>query len=414
LNFNLQVDCWCLENTNLPKLNESLLLFTENLAQSGQRTARELLGCRGWTACHGADVWFNTAPQDGNPLWATWFFGGVWLMQQLFDHYEYDPDPEYLKRIYPLMKGAAEFSLDILIKDPVTGYMVSCPSTSPENTFYDRDRNVCAVSMGAAGETQMIRKLFRDFLKMSETLGTDAELVEEVKKALSQLPPHRIGKNGQLQEWLEDFDEPEPTHRLFVHWYAAYPDDDITIRTTPELIEALRVSMDRRTDMMYRGLFGGWKINLRARLEEAEKAYALLHTMLTDVSVHPYAEDSRITPSMEGNQGVPGITAGIAEMLMQSYSGEILLLPALPVQWKTGAVKGLRARGGYDVDMAWEESKLSKAIIKAHYDRTCRLRTKTPVKVFAGNREVPCKLLDGNCVEFEAKSNETYRIEPIK
>jgi alpha-L-fucosidase 2 len=170
--------------------------------------------------------------------------------------------------------------------------------------------------------------------------------------------------------------------------------------------------MDRRTDMMYRGLFGGWKINLRARLEEPEKAYALLHTMLTDVSVHPYDEDSRITPSMEGNQGVPGITAGIAEMLMQSHGGEISLLPALPVQWKTGAVEGLRARGGYDIDLAWQDGILSKAAVRAHYDRTCRLRTKTPVKVFTGNREVPGRLPDGNLVEFDVRQGEEYIIVP--
>ena len=413
LNFNLQVDFFGIENTHLPTLNESLLLFVENLAQAGQRTAKDLFGCRGWCACHGTDVWFNTAPTDGNPQHATWPMGGVWLMQQLYEHYLYNPDTAYLKRIYPLLKGAAEFCLDFLVKDPITGYMVTCPSTSPENTFYDRDGNVCAVSMGASGETQMVRRLFRDFLKASEMLETDRELAEEVRKTLPQLPPHQTGKHGQLQEWLEDFDEPEPTHRLFVHWFAAYPDDDITIRKTPELADALRVSMERRTDMMYRGNFGGWKINLRARLEEPDKAYALLHTMLTDVSVHPYSEDSQITPSMEGNQGVQGITAGIAEMLMQSHSGEISLLPALPVQWKTGAVGGLRARGGYEIDMAWDDGTLSKALLRANYGQTCRLRTKIPVRVLEGNKEIICTSSEKNLIEFDVQQGKKYWIVPV-
>jgi alpha-L-fucosidase 2 len=414
LNFNLQVDFYCIENTHLPVLNESLILFVENLAQAGARTAKDLFGCRGWCACHGTDVWFNTAPTDGNPQHATWPMGGVWLMQQLYEHYLFNPDTEYLKRIYPLLKGATEFCLDFLVKDPVTGYMVTCPSTSPENSFlYDQGRKA-AVSFASASDIQLVKRLFRDMMEASEALGIDRDFRNQLSQTFQQLPPHQIGKHGQLQEWFYDFEETDPTHRHVMHLYGLYPDNDLTPQKSPELTAAVKKVLERRGDFQYMGLFGGWKINMYARLGEPEKAYGILHKMLTEVSVHPYPEDSRVTPSMEGNQGVPGITAGIAEMLMQSHNEEISLLPALPEQWKTGAVAGLRARGGYDVDLAWKDGKLSKATLRAHYNRTCRLRTQTPVKVFAGNREVAGKSLDGNLVEFEAKSGETYRIEPLK
>ncbi|MDR0609937.1 MAG: NPCBM/NEW2 domain-containing protein, partial [Planctomycetaceae bacterium] len=187
--------------------------------------------------------------------------------------------------------------------------------------------------------------------------------------------------------------------------------NDLTPQKSPKLTAAVKKVLERRGDFKYMGMFGGWKINMYARLEEPEKAYGILHKMLTEVSVHPYSEDSRVTPSMEGNQGVPGITAGIAEMLMQSHNEEIVLLPALPEQWKTGAVEGLRARGGYDIDIAWKDGKLSKVLLKANYDKTCRLRTKTSVKVLDGNKEIPCNRLDENIVEFETKAGKIYRIE---
>jgi alpha-L-fucosidase 2 len=335
---------------------------------------------------------------------------GTWLMQQLYEHYLYDPNPEYLQRIYPLLKGATEFILDFLVKDPVTGYTVTCPSSSPENEFIDDNGKVAAISFGSASDIQLVRNLLRNFVAASETLNTDAGMRKQSSTVLEQLPPHQTGSFGQLQEWFYDFKEAEVTHRHTMHLFAVYPDDDITVRKTPELAEAVRVTLKRRGDE-HRGWSGAWKIGLYARLEEPEKAYDILHKMLTDVSIHPAKEDSQITPSFEGNQGIQGVTAGMAEMLLQSHSSEISLLPALPAEWKNGVVEGFRARGGFDIDMAWSNGALTKAVIKANYDKPCRIRTKTPVKVFSKDKPVEIAVLDENLIEFDAKAGEKYVIK---
>jgi alpha-L-fucosidase 2 len=411
LNFNLQECFWPVENTHLPQLNESLVLYTENLAASGERTAREMFGCRGWCACHGSDIWFHSAPTDIETYYGMWMFGGVWLMQQLYDHYEYDPDPAYLRRIYPMLKGAAEFCVDYLVKDPVTGYLVTCPSTSPENSFIDGKGHHLGVSFASASDIQLIKHLFRNTIEATKILDTDAELRAKMEQQMKEMPPHQIGKYGQLQEWFEDFEEAEPTHRHVIHLYGLYPDDDLTPqKASPELVAAAKKVLERRGDFQYLGQFGSWKSNMYARLYEPEKAYKIMKTMLTSVSVHPQPEDSQISPSMEGNAGMKGLAAAVAEMLMQSHSGELSLLPALPRAWQNGAVKGLRARGGFDVDIEWKDGALLKAAVKANDDRTCRLRTKTPVSITAKGKEVKTSSAEENLLEFSVKAGEVYLI----
>ncbi len=415
-NINIQECYWPVESTALPDVNESLVLFVENLAEAGARTARELYGCGGWCAHHGTDVWFNTAPTDGNPLHATWPMAGVWLMQQLYDHYLYDPDDiEYLRRIYPLMKGAAQFCIDFMVEEPVTGnnYIVTCPATSPENYFFDEDGNRCAVSFGSSADNQMIRRLFRDCVEAFTILGTDDDMIRRMNKIIPRIPPHQTGAHGQLQEWIYDFAEVEPTHRHLSHLYAVYPDCDITLHGTPELIDAVRVTLDRRGGDINRGWSGAWKINIHARLEESDKAYDILRLMMTDVSLHPRREDSDITPSFEGNQAIQGVTAGMTEMLMQSHGGEISLLPALPRQWSDGTIAGLRARGGFGIDMEWNDGKLDKAVIRSNSGKPCRLRTATPVKVTPVRGGAEFVSTEGEVLEFATTAGETYIVESI-
>jgi alpha-L-fucosidase 2 len=412
LNINIQTNYWPVEPTNMPKINESLVLFIEQLAQAGARTAKELFGCRGWCSNLGTDVWFNTAPTDGDPVWACFPVSGLWLMQQLYDHYLYDPDPEYLKRIYPLMKGAVEFCQDFLVKDTVSGYMLTCPSTSPENWFYDDAGNRVGVSYGSSIDNQIVRRMLRDFIAAAETLNTDKELKDWSAATLTQLPPHQIGQFGQLQEWFFDFKEAEVTHRHLCPLWAAHPDDDITIRKTPELAEAVKVVLKRRGEKDNRGMFAAWRINQYARLEDPEEAYRILRKIQTDIGIHPEEEDSKVTPSFEGSQGIQAITSGIAEMLLQSHSGEVSLLPALPKQWSNGAVSGFRARGGFDIDMAWRDGALDKAVIKSNHNKLCRLRTKTPVKVHSSGKEIEVKTIESNLVEFETTKGVSYTILP--
>jgi alpha-L-fucosidase 2 len=372
LNINLQECYWPAENTHLPQTNEALLGFVENLAQSGARTARELYGCRGWVAHHGTDIWMNAAPTDstGPGIWPT---GGAWLLNELWNHYEFQPDRKYLERLYLLLKGSSQFFLDFLIEEPEHHWLVTAPSVSPENSFYTPDGQKTQVCMGPTLDDQMLRDLFDHTTEASRALGVDAAFRSQVEAARTRLPPTRIGKYGQIQEWLEDFKEVEVTHRHNSPLYGFYPSHQITEEKDPELVQAVRVTLERRTDLNL-GWSGAWKINLYARLGDGDHAHAILSKMLTMVSLHPSPMASDRVPSFEGNQGIQGVTAGIAEMLLQSHEGTVHLLPALPKAWPTGQVSGLRARGGFVVDESWQNGVLKVARIQSQLGGPCVLR----------------------------------------
>jgi alpha-L-fucosidase 2 len=404
LNINIQECYWPVENTSLPELNESLLLFVQYLSESGRRTARELYGCRGWCAHHGTDVWMNTTPTDSARFGMTPNMG-AWLCLQLWQHYLFEPDTHYLRRIYPLLKGAAEFGLDISIEEPKHKWLVTCPSASPENEFRGPDGQTSTVSMGSTMDNQLLRDLFGDCIEASRTLGVDETWRAELEKAVQRLPPEQIGKHGQLQEWLYDFDEPEPTHRHLSHLIGFYPSCQITRRGTPELAGAVRKVLERRGDSGP-GWSKAWKINLWARLGEGDHAARLLEQLIKQTS-HEADESDRV-PSMEGNQGIQGITAGIAEMLMQSHASEIELLPALPKTWSSGSVQGLRARGGFRVDMAWDQNNVKQASITSKIGGPCRIRCSTPLTVEADGKPIPTTVIEPQVFSFDTQPGKTY------
>jgi len=409
LNINIQECYWPAESCNLPETNEALLLFTECLSEAGRRTAKELYGCKGWVSHHGTDAWMNCAPTDGS--WGVWPMSGPWLLQQLWEHYLFDPDADYLKRIYPLMKGSAEFYLDYLIEEPERGWLVTCPSSSPENGFVPPGLEMISVTMAPTMDNQLLRDLFANCAEAAEILGVDADLRQRWMQTRRRLPPDQIGRWGQLQEWLCDWDNPKDTHRHLSHLYGLYPGAQITPRSTPELAAAVRTSLEARGDEAL-GWSGAWKINLWARFQEGDRAYGILRRMLTSTSLHPQPDDSDRAPSFEGNQAIQGVTAGVAEMLLQSHEGEIHLLPALPGAWPDGWVKGLRARGGFEIDMVWGEGRLQEALIRSKRPGVCRVRYATPLALDPTQPETRLRRPEATVIEFETRAGEQRRLRP--
>jgi alpha-L-fucosidase 2 len=367
ININTEMNYWPAEPTNLGECVEPLAAMVMDLTETGARTAKVCYGAGGWVTHHNTDLWRATAPIDG-PQWGMWPMGGAWLCQHLWDHYDYSRDKEYLSKVYPAMKGAAQFFFDTLVEEPKHKWLVTCPSLSPENS-HPFGTSICA---GPTIDMQILRDLFTNCIRAAEILVVDEDFRKQAAATRARLAPNQIGAAGQLQEWLEDWDmqAPEIHHRHVSHLYGLYPSDQIHVRTTPDLAAAARKSLEIRGDEAT-GWGIGWRLNLWARLHDGEHAYKILTMLLRSERTYPNMFDAHPPFQIDGNFGG---TSGIGEMLLQSCAGEIELLPALPKSWPNGSVKGLRARGGFDLDIQWKESKLINVTVRSLAGGSCRLR----------------------------------------
>ncbi len=403
VNINTEMNYWPAENTNLSEMHEPLFDMIQDLSVTGQESAKEMYHARGWNMHHNTDLWRITGIVDGG-FYGMWPMGGAWLTQHIWNHYLYTGDLEFLKKNYEALKGCALFYLDTLQPDPSGKYLVVSPSMSPENTYMKG----VGITAGTTMDNQLVFDVFNNFIHASRLINEDQDLSDEVKIALDKLPPMQIGQHTQLQEWLTDMDRTDDKHRHISHLYGLFPSGQISPFRNPDLAEAAKNSMIYRGDKST-GWSMGWKVNWWARLLDGNRAYKLISDQLTPAPMETKGQSGGTYPNLldahppfqiDGNFGC---TSGIAEMLLQSYDGDLYILPALPDALPNGSVKGLKARGGFEIDIDWKDSKLKRLTIKSALGGNARIRV-------AKDLQFRSKLTEAS----GENPNEYYQVNAIK
>ena len=422
LNINIQMNYWLAEATNLSDLTEPLNRFTKNLVPNGSKTAKAYYNADGWVAHVISNPWFYTSPGE-SATWGSTLTGGAWLCEHIWQHYLFTKDKDFLKEYYPVLKQAAAFFETMLIKDPKTGYWVTAPSNSPENAYVlpelkDGKKQVGYTCIAPTMDMQIVRELLNNTIMAAEILGTDADKITQWKKIVKQTAPNRIGKNGDLNEWLDDWEDAEPQHRHVSHLYGLHPYDEITPWDTPKLSEAARKTLEVRGDAGT-GWSRAWKVNFWARLHDGDHALVLLRQLL-----HPVMPDGKgggTYPNLfcahppfqiDGNFGG---AAGIAEMLLQSHGkGSVIrLLPALPSHpdWENGTMKGMKSRNGFTVDFRWQQHQLQHATITSDKGEKCSVLLPAGKSLYYKNKVIAKAGKKAKVITFATQQGESYVIE---
>ncbi|MBJ6361149.1 glycoside hydrolase N-terminal domain-containing protein [Paenibacillus sp. GCM10012307] len=417
LNINTEMNYWPAESCNLPELHEPLIEFIRRLAANGKKTAQINYGARGWVAHHNSDIWGQTSPVGdyghGDPVWALWPMGGVWLTQHLWEHYAFSGDETFLRdTAYPVMKEAALFCLDWLYENK-EGWLITAPSTSPEHKFRIADETY-AISAATTMDISLIGELFMNCRLAAIQLRTDEAFVQTLSEASEKLMPLQIGSQGQLQEWFKDFRDEDEHHRHVSHLVGVYPGRLISEQASPSLFNAAKTSLELRGDGGT-GWSLGWKIGLWARFKDGNRAEKLISNLLTLIDgdepqntqrggVYANLFDAHPPFQIDGNFAA---TSGVAEMLLQSHQGFLELLPALPDRWFCGKVTGLRARGGYEVELEWKSGQLTGAAILSNRNQTCKIKLSQQINILAEGEPIPLQVEEG-LVRFQVEKGKTY------